>query len=472
VDLGVQASLVLNRDSELVRFSIHKSALIQLESIEVEKAEVEARIALDDFTKAQALANAAGLKEDRLHLLSVIAKGKIKRGLVPEPELIDSINALYKQIDRRHLGARALEIACDLVYSIPTLAAEMVEEASLSKPDSADVAIAALALSARRGDLPGRHEDIAMGIREKIRSPQLKRFINEASVRTRDTSAREILAQIEQINSAERKLFFLRQWAAQNRRRSDAWEVVQAALGHAIRAAEYTPNAHDMRQIASPLPFVEDAERLQNLVGMFAANKGNFERYGPTVDYVCLLLLMARCEFRHDKARGRTWFEEAYLYMSYVADLAVKAECFARLCVSLDLADQEQNLEHSDKLHSLAETGLNEAVRQLRDASALHDIVFSGIIRALVATRFDAAIMIANSLNTESRRDEAVVEVLDAAMGTDRPPDVSKVREVITTINDPEDRDDAVFKVLDRVFRRRAIPSAWDKAVLQFMELT
>ena len=52
VDLGVKASLALNRDGELVRFSIHKSALTQLEGMDVWKAEIEARIALDDFNTA------------------------------------------------------------------------------------------------------------------------------------------------------------------------------------------------------------------------------------------------------------------------------------------------------------------------------------------------------------------------------------------------------------------------------------
>ena len=119
VDLGVKASLALNRDSDLVRFSIHKSALLQLESTDASKAEVEARIALDDFDTAQALANAAGLKEDKLHLLAVIAKAKNKRGLTVEAELLDEIKALCGQIDSSHLGRRAVQIAADLVYSAP-----------------------------------------------------------------------------------------------------------------------------------------------------------------------------------------------------------------------------------------------------------------------------------------------------------------------------------------------------------------
>ena len=76
----------------------------------------------------------------------------------------------------------------------------------------------------------------------------------------------------------------MRQWAIQNYRRADAWEVVDAGLTLAITSGEYTPNARDMRELASPLPFIESADCLRRLTGEFAAIRGNIERHGPTVD--------------------------------------------------------------------------------------------------------------------------------------------------------------------------------------------
>ena len=470
VDLGVKASMALNRDGELVRFSIHKSALTQLESTDAWKAEIEARIALDDFDMAHGLANAAGLKEDRLHLLSVVAKAKVRRGMTLEPELIESIKSLYNQIDRKSLGKRALEIAADMVYAAPALAVEMVEDSSSADSEDSDLAIAGLALAAPRTHLEDE-QDPGKDIRSRIRSPEIKKFTDEASIRIRDTSAREILAQVEQIDSPERKLFFLRRWNVQNRSRRDASVVIEAALNLAIQAASYTPNARDMRELSSPLPFVEDAARRQHLVAMFAANKGNVQLYGPTVDYVRFLLNLARGEYRHDRVRGRDWFEEAYITTCDVKDLAARAECFAWLLVVLGLADAEHHLESSDQLHSLAETGLNETVEELRNAAALHDAVFSGIIRALARNRLDLAVAIACSLNTEPRRDGALVEVVDAAMTAEEPPGgLRKARGVIEKIINPEVRDEALYKVLDRARRRVRVPEAWGDEVLELFE--
>jgi hypothetical protein len=472
IDFGVQAALASGRDGELVRFSIHKSTLVQLESADVWKAEVEARIALDDFATAESLANAVRLKEDRLHLLAVIAKGRVKRGLTQPPELLETVRSLYGQIDRQHLGDRALEIAADLVYCAPSLAVEMVEEASSQDSGRADLAMATLALATPKDVLPRVDGDIAKKIRERIRSPQLRAFIEETQVRTRDTTAQDVLSQVKLVNLPERKLFFLRQWALQNRRREDAWEVVEAGLDLAIRSTEYTPNARDIRELASPLPFIESAECLRRLTAKFTANRGNIERHGPTVDYVRLLLLLARGEYRHDATRGGSAFCDAYLYTTDIKDLGVRAECFARLIVCLDATDPARELEKTDRIHTLAEKGLTEAVDALRGATALHDTVFSGILGALAGTRVDLAADIALSLNTEPRRDGALVEVIVAAFGTGDPPvGFVKARELIEKIKDPDQRDDAVFKVLDCTKRRKEIPVSWGTEVRQFLNL-
>ena len=105
---------------------------------------------------------------------------------------------------------------------------ELVEDSSsANNTDDADVAMASLALMARRTEHLEDDEDPGKEIRARIRSPELKTFIDEASIRIRDTSAREILAQLSQIDPVK-KLFFLRRWAVHNRRREDAPEVMEA----------------------------------------------------------------------------------------------------------------------------------------------------------------------------------------------------------------------------------------------------
>ncbi len=473
VDFGVRASLALNRDKELVRFSIHKSALLQLEGTDIEKAEIEARIALGDSEGALSLANAAGLRENRLHLLAVIAKSKVRSGHPVEPELIDSIHSLYRQIDKDHLGRRALEIASDLVHCAPSLALELTEASSRSDTaDAKEAALASLALEASRIHRPGDQEDYAREIRERILSPELRKFIDEASIRIIDTSAKDVLSQVQTLTPSARALFFLRRWAVKNRRRSDAHEVVAFALSLAIRSSEYTPTAKDMRELSSPLPFLEDCTESQKLVYSFDSNKENVRAYGPTVDFARLQLNLARAEFRFERPRGRHRFEEVFYYALGVKDVGVKAECLAWLLVALTLADPGRTLEVSDKMHSSVEDELRCVVHELLRTSALHGTVFSGIVRALALVRLDLALEVSNSLNTQPSRFSALVEALESAVSASDPPcSPSEIRKSLSCISDDEDRDHGLLSILERIRSRREIPQGWHNDLLQLCEL-
>ena len=202
-------------------------------------------------------------------------------------------------------------------------------------PDQdADIAIASLALAARRAELFNHDEDLAKEIRDRIRTPEIRQFIEEAGIKIRDTSAKTILAQIEQIPSAERKLFFLRRWCAQNRRRKDAADVVEAAFSIAVKATEYTPNARDVRELSTPLPYVDSKETLKSLISQVTANRANVEKYGPTIDYFRFQVNVARAIYSYDQAFGKTEFEDIYFKASELNDLAIRAECLAWLLIS------------------------------------------------------------------------------------------------------------------------------------------
>jgi hypothetical protein len=76
VELGMHAAGALSKDGDLRRFSIHRSALTRYGGVEVWGPEISARVALNEPDAALALAQSAVLKEDRLHLLAIFAKGR------------------------------------------------------------------------------------------------------------------------------------------------------------------------------------------------------------------------------------------------------------------------------------------------------------------------------------------------------------------------------------------------------------
>jgi hypothetical protein len=304
VDLGLRASARLQRDADLVNFASHKSALLQLDSADVWQAEIDARMALDDFPTALALAQSARIREDRLHLLASIAKGKRLKGLTPEPELIDQIRLLYDQIDKDHIGSRAFDLAPELLCSCPDLAMELMDRASAADASDSDYEYARLAIAARRVPLPAEVDSgLSEQIRSRIRSPRLRSFTEELALLVGEYTARQIIAAASKLKDASAKLYYLRNWAMQNRRRADAHEVVDFGLTVAIQATEYTPNARDIRELATPLPFLTDAAITERLLAVLEGQLGSIEKYGPTIDYVCLQLLIARAQLPHAESK-------------------------------------------------------------------------------------------------------------------------------------------------------------------------
>ena len=88
------------------------------------------------------------------------------------------------------------------------------------------------------------------------------------------------------------------------------------------------------------------------------------------------------------RQRAIAWERDISL-ISAISDLAVKAECTARLVASLTYLDPERQLESTEGIHSLAENDLKNNTEQLLRDTADHYAVTKGIVRALAKARPD-----------------------------------------------------------------------------------
>ncbi len=420
-DLGIETALHLNRDEDLMRFCIQRAAISDFDQAEVWRSEVAARTALHDYDAALALAQRTELKEDRLHLLAVIAKAKRIQGLPLEPELLEQIRTLGIQIDSSTLGGeRAIDIAADLIYTLPDIAIELVEKATHAEIDTGarDWAFAQLSLAAVRHERePLPLTDTMERIRSHIEDPLARHFSHAASFLFQATSAQEVIVEVAPYEANDR-FNLLRLWASVNRKREDALKVVDAALKLMIQMTNYSPNARVLRQLATPLPYSPDITWARQLVGTFDSQKNVIEDVGPTEDYVRLQLLLARTESNYpdnfETVRNR--FIELYFYILAIDDLAIKTQCIARLADVLAKVDPQQDLELRDRIHSAAQDDLQSCIRQLLETTANHYEASQGILRALAKTYPEKALLLATSLNTEPRRDRAMATLITSAV--------------------------------------------------------
>src|SRR5262249_38487027 len=276
---------------------------------------------------AIALAQSTILKEDRLHLLATINRIRRQSGLLPEPELTEQIRLLYDQIDPVALGDRSIEIACDLVYTDPDLAIRLVEEATKTREgkDALDWAFATLSISAATSPGDSKSTQAAEKLRSRITNPNLQGFLSAVSLLFANSSATEVIRQVSKLDPKNR-LFFLRRWAVANESKNDTAEVLEHAIDLLIRDTEYTPKTRDLREIATPLPYIADNNKIKALVGRFDSQKGLIEELGTSEDFVRLQLILARAESKYDFTAASNRIMEVYWYISEIQDLETKVE--------------------------------------------------------------------------------------------------------------------------------------------------
>jgi hypothetical protein len=456
-DLGVRAAIDLHRDDDLLRFTLQDSIILDLDKADVWRSEIEARMALGDYKSALALAQRTNLKEDRLHLLAIIAKVKLEHNITPEMELMEQIRQLYNQIDKTALGERAIDIAADLFYSHRDLAIDLVEKATASdlSENALDLAFARLSLAASKAGkerIPS--DNTVVDIRSRIKDPELRNFSAAASVLLEEYSAREIINEVEKLDSAVEKMFLLRQWALDNKRRDDACDVIDFALQFAVKTTRHAFNARDYREIVSPLPFISDSTTAKKFVSILDSQKSTVEHIGPTEDYVRLQLTLVHTEYNYDFEAALDRVIDIYLYIDDLNDLMTKANCMARLAALLIDRDPQGLLNRKDNIHTIVNSDLQEHVQLLLDTTGDHYEVTRKIIQPLAKTKPDLALEFAMKLNTEKRRDKALLDIIKSAL---RVPlnkvNLHFVDEVWNKLEDQELKDEAVLKVIERFLR-------------------
>lgn len=455
-NIGVRTALKLNRDGYLLRFSIQKSAMTRVDGTEIWRSEIEARMALNDYEQALALAQSTVLKEDRLHLLAVIAKSKLENGLSPEPELQEHIHQLYKQIDHNTLGSQAIDIACDLVYSNQELAIDLVEKAMGTGQDDQDLDWAFAKLSVAAQNLSDENPKIYNDVRGRISDPQALKFSIEASRILEKYSADDIISEVEKYQRKKDRINLLGRWASRNKERSDAGKVVEFAYNLIIKMSpdEYVP-ARDYRRIAAPLPYITDTSLAMKLVGLFDGQLGLIERLGPTEDYVKLQLLLAQTICKYDFGAAKNRIIDIYLYIGEISDLTIKATCLAQFISILADIDPKKQLEDDgekrDQIHTTSEKDLKTCTQQLLNTTADHYQVMGKIIVALCISKQETAFELALQLNTVARRDKALIALANAI-----------IRE---QINEPN--LDFLYKLIENVVESSAI----DTVIVKLLKL-
>ncbi|ANF95515.1 hypothetical protein [Paenibacillus bovis] len=450
----------LSKQGDLMRFCLNNSLIKQNNGPKIWISEIEARMQLNDYGRVLALAQSTNLLEERLHMFTVIAKIKKEQGLSPDLEILEEIKSLYLQIDYRHLGNRAIVIASNLLYCFPELGIELMEKLSGAwtgkRENELDWALATLSLaamnSAENTKIDTEFSETLRDIRERIKSPEIKKFSTEASILISDYNSIEVLKEVEKLDSNTDKLYFLGHWARGSKKKVNVENVLDYALNLIVNKATYSPNASVYVNIAQLIAHTDSSQSKQKYIDVFDVQMESIKDSGPTEDVISLQLVLAENESDIDKEKAFNRLIEIYFYINEIKDIETKMGALAMLLRGTIRIDQEMILEERDGFHELVKNELDENLVILFSISAEQIHCLKSIIKTLGSIDTHFILKVIEKINTESKRNVAYSMLIDSLL-SDEISNINfeHIKNLLKKITNPDFVNEAIYDIANVV---------------------
>ncbi|QDW22360.1 hypothetical protein [Flavobacterium sp. KBS0721] len=446
----------LKFDEARLKFALHKSSVKELQKHELCESEIEALIVLNQYTQALSLANSALLKEDRLKLLTIVAKQRKINNLLDDPDLIEQIKSLYEQIDFTSIKEKGFEIASLLIYTNLQLAIELVEKVTdnNSVNNSLDYAFAYLTLFATEANKKNKTQiaDIDV-INSKIENKDVKNITKALRFLSDEYVISDLINSVNNISKFSQKLFILKNWIKNNSEDDDIYKAIKFTLEEIVRtSSENVPNANSLYEIAIPLPKIKDKKEIEDLILLFDAHKNTIDR--PTKSYIQLQLTIAEALLKIDYEKAKDRIFDIYLLIDELTDLSIKTDCLSFLWIWLAKNDLSNEIENSISSYETIEVQTKKNIDLLLKDTAYHFKMIENIISTIMISNSDFIFEIIKKLNTEVRRDTAYCLALETYIDKTNINDFDflVINKFNREIKNPSLLEDIIILIIDKFY--------------------
>jgi len=469
---GFRGAKRLGREADILRFGIQKAVIADLASAYPWESEVAALVALRRDNEAQALANDAVLKEDRLQMLSALAHGVWVRGDSVQSELIDQIRLLIENLDFWYLGNRAADIASKLTCVSPDLATTLLKKGKLGGDDQGlDRAFAHLTLSALRDVNDERRRDQALELVVRTRQdPRARGLLQGVRVLAGRLNPSEVCAKSAEIGRPEARIAVLRYWCVLNGSLPGADLVAAQVIELALANATVRLDAGLLADLSTAFAGAVDDASKRRMIGVLDGIRATAERLGPSVDYVRLQVSIALAEGTFDLTAAEGRLMELLDFVAKIGDLPSRGEAYALFLSALKMLCAKGSLASGAAMERQCTNELEGVVLTLSGATADHYSALGGVISGLASGNIDRALDYTRILNTEARRDEVLVDVVQELL---RKPlaqiEIGDLQKVLGAIVGSWGRNRVLLLVMERFGDENSIEPVQLKALARVM---
>lgn len=415
IELGYLASEQTDSFSEILRYSIQGSIVNELNNYLFWESEILARISLKDFAGAIMLAESAVLKVDRLRLLALVARKEKQINNKVDEELINLIQELYRSTDLTHVGNVIYDIVTDLIYAVPNLAIEIIENASgsASEKNINDWIVAKLSIAAiNSGSNDDKEQDRKNDAIQKLNNPSVRKINQAISFLVGNYSSSKVLDEVRKLTDSNERLKLLRLWLINNNKfNKDIDLVINKALDELVStSSESTLSLEVLKELSFQLANVKELDKKKNLYNRFKVLDKNLTDLGLSKDKYIYQLNLFHAEYTLDKEKSISTLNNIIKEVEALTDLLIKLESYSEIYAKLHIL---HNSIISPKCKFIYYK-INDISNELLNSTANHYKLCRNALKTLSKVNPILGLKICSNINTSFNRDKSRLLVLDS----------------------------------------------------------
>lgn len=415
LELGYKASEQINNFSEIFKFSIQGSIVNELNNYLFWESEIQARISLKDFAGAILLAESAVLKVDRLRLLALVARKEKQINNKVDEELINLIQELYRNTDLAQVGNVIYDIVTDLIYAVPNLAIEIIENASgsASEKNINDWIVAKLsiaAISSSHND--DKEQDKKVDAIEKLNNPSVKKINQAISFLVGNYSSNRVLDEVKKLTDSGEKLKLLRLWLSNNYKHvKDVDLVINKALDELVStSSESTLSLEILKELSFQLAYVKEFDKKEKLYKRFKVLDKNIMDLGLSKDKYIYQLNLFHTEYTLNKDKSIHYINNIIKEVESLTDSLIKLEAYSEIYAKLYLLNYTTIAPKSKFIYHK----ILEISNSLLNSTANHYKLCRNAIKTVSKVNPILSLKICQNINTIFNRDKSRLLALDS----------------------------------------------------------
>ena len=475
LEIGITASENTGNYQDLWRYSLQGGIVNELDDYTFWESEIEARIAINDFSGAISLAQSAVPRVDVLRLLALVARRQKEFNGKVDEDLVTYIEELYETTELHSIGNKIYDIVADLIYAIPNLAIEMIEKSSgdVSEGNINDWVLAKLSLAAVKSSVKDGDESESTKKLEAVESLNKKNIkkINRAiSFMVGKYTPDRVLDEVKKLDDSQERLKLLRLWLDNGRVRKLAkvGTVIEVALDELMKCAGELTITYDLlKELSYQLPFVQELELKQRLLKRFLQIEQDTGNLGLTRNRYIHKLSIFHCQYKLNRGKSIRSIRTLINELDRIDDLLVRAESYSEVYTKLKFLRHPGFKEEIKRL----KTKLESITTELFSSTANHFKVSAYVLKTIAKSDPAFAISISDGINTRSRRQRALLHILDSYLDNSlRNVKIDHINAIVNKYDVSSIANECIVRTLERYSESKKLHYSVIENLMAFME--